>query len=174
MDRSTMDDIVKEARELTLAGRMSPDHLYMVAARILREGGYCRDIFTPKDDLYMRRWLLGPKDGDGLRLHCICLSDSDRHLHDHPFDFTTTLLVGSYKEHLADGSVVEARAGDQLVRKAEDFHRLELPIDPDGWPIPVWTLVIRGPYRRTWGFQTAGGWVPFFLYAQQAQQQETK
>lgn len=34
---------------------------------------------------------------------------------------------------------------------AEDLHRLETSR-------PLWTIVLTGPKRRRWGFQTAAGW----------------
>lgn len=46
---------------------------------------------------YMHRWILRTPWGT-LRLHHILRSDDDRHLHDHPFDFTSFLLTGGYLE----------------------------------------------------------------------------
>lgn len=113
--------------------------------------------------LYMERWLLGERHAPGLRLHHIVRSDNDRHLHDHPFDFTTLILAGKYREHTVryasrpfDTRSVLYSAGATLFRSAEALHRLELVDGQDAW-----TLVSRGPYRRTWGYQTENGWVDF-------------
>lgn len=115
------------------------------------------------DDLYMRRYYT---KWDALRFHKIFRSDADRDLHDHPWDFTSTILRGSYAEYtpiLVDGRVVgmgqsSYHPGDVLVRKAEDLHRLEVISGP------VWTAVIVGPTRRKWGYQTEKGWVPWDSY----------
>ncbi len=127
---------------------------------------------------YMRRWILRTPWGT-LRLHRILRSDDDRHLHDHPFDFTSFLLTGGYIEetlgeepgevHLSNFSeplrdeiaaerlkrrrTLKAWPMFSIVRKrAEDSHRLILER-------PIWTFVISGPKRRSWGFITEKGWI---------------
>lgn len=110
---------------------------------------------------YMRRWILRTPCGT-LRLHHILRSDDDHHLHDHPFDFTSLLLSGGYTEITPNGQLGLPHSSTVLtkiwprfsiVRKqAEDAHRLILDR-------PVWTLVVSGPKRRSWGFHTEQGWV---------------
>ncbi len=109
---------------------------------------------------YMHRWLLRTPWGT-LRVHHILRSDDDRHLHDHPFDFTSFLLSGGYVEESAagleepHGSMRKSQRWPRfsIVRKrAEEAHRLVLER-------PVWTFVISGPKRRSWGFHTESGWV---------------
>lgn len=109
---------------------------------------------------YMRRWLFRHPWGN-VRLHCIMRSDSDRALHDHPFDFVSLILRGAYIEHRpmlarnpAGPTVIRRYRAGQLNRcRAEDPHRLELR---EG---PVWTLVFCGRKRREWGFHAEEGWV---------------
>lgn len=119
---------------------------------------------------YMRRWLFGPKGWYGLRLHCIECSDADRELHDHPFSFVSIILRGGYWEHTPDGRRTWYGPGSVVFRSAEALHRLELEnsIESGGtWhgyptivrvPRKAWTLVIRGPHRRRWGFVKGGEW----------------
>ena len=104
------------------------------------------------DSLYMKRWKLISLRLFGIRVHHILRSDADRELHDHPFDFISVILSGSYTEYLADGTVTTYKAGSILFRRAETLHRLELSA-------PVWTFVIRGRIRREWGFMTYSGWI---------------
>lgn len=104
---------------------------------------------------YMQRWIIQHPWGH-IRLHHILKSDEGRDLHDHPFDFISFLLIGWYIEHLPGGD--QRFVNCVNVHKAEDLHRLELDI-------PVWTLVFTGPRRRSWGFKTASGWVPWREYA---------
>lgn len=108
---------------------------------------------------YMERWLLVHPWGT-VRLHHIMRSDADPHPHDHPWDFWSIILWGSYEEELwvSDGedrgvwmTWTPPRWWPRFVR-AEQLHRLELKA-------PVWTLVFSGPARREWGFQTEDGWV---------------
>lgn len=107
---------------------------------------------------YMRRWILRTPWGT-LRIHHILRSDEDTHLHDHPFDFTSFLLSGGYVEVVpvngphSKFAYLQVWPRFSIVRKkAEDAHRLILQR-------PVWTFVISGPKRRSWGFHTEHGWV---------------
>jgi hypothetical protein len=106
--------------------------------------------------VYMRRHYLERSRSHDLRFHHILKSDPGRDLHDHPWDFTALLLSGGYIEHTPAGAL-RYDAPCVIVRAAEDLHRLELTA-------PVWTLVVTGPVRRRWGFQTPTGWVPWRRY----------
>jgi hypothetical protein len=114
---------------------------------------------------YMRRYIFRTP-WFTLRLHHILRSDDDRHLHDHPFDFTSFLLTGGYTETVpcdcGPGCPVQVRhwwpCFSIVRKKAEDLHCLKLDR-------PVWTLVFAGPKRREWGFATEDGWVHNEEYA---------
>lgn len=103
----------------------------------------------------MRRWFPGP--GLSARVHEILGSDPGRDLHDHPWNFTSTILLGSYREVTPDGEHTFG-PGDEIERRAIDPHRL---VVLDG---PVWTMVRTGPAIRRWGFTTASGWVHWREY----------
>jgi hypothetical protein len=121
-----------------------------------------------KNDLYLRRYYVyRGKHRPHIYLHHIVRSDYERH--DHPWDFTSIILTGEYREHLAtvshwgdDHGIPEVfmtsrvkKAGDIVSHKAEELHRLELTK-------PMWTLVFSGKKTRLWGFQTTDkGWIPF-------------
>lgn len=115
------------------------------------------------------RWSVG-----GARVHEILTSDDQRAFHDHPWDFMSIGLHGTYVEErpgflVVDGGTGQAvrcahvgnesnprctyRAPWLLRRAATDLHSLVLPAGP------VWTLVVMGPKRRTWGFADPDGWV---------------
>lgn len=122
---------------------------------------------------YMRRWLLMTPWGT-VRLHNILRSDEDRDLHDHPWDFASLILRGGYVDVVPLGqndgrgrlrlrahatflksTMLVARvfrAGQVVRHRAEDLHRLEVPT-------PAWTVVLTGPVRRRWGFETEHGWM---------------
>lgn len=123
-------------------------------------GGVYDEVREPDGGLYMRRWRIGPRWLPSVRAHHILKSDSDRHLHDHPFDFVSIMLKGSYAE-IRDNRLPPKRyfAPCVLFRRAETAHRL-IVIEP------VWTLVLRGPIRRRWGFHTGDGWVYHRDYVQ--------
>lgn len=137
-------------------------------------------LFVPKPDgkqPYLERLILN----ENTYLHIIWASDEDRDPHDHPFDFTSTIIHGSYSEttfdracELCDLAIYEDRkvchrcgrpvsyriayrsrlfrAGEQNQKEAPELHKLTLIGGP------VVTLVTRGAKTREWGFQTPNGW----------------
>jgi len=119
------------------------------------------DVIEQDGKPYMRRYfLLGQNNqtgGSSARYHQILESDM-ADLHDHPWDFVSVILSGSYVETTIDGER-EYGPGSVLVRPAEHLHRLTIPARK-----PVWTFITLGPPRRRWGFQTNDGWTPWRDY----------
>lgn len=123
-----------------------------------------------------------PKPWIGLRVHHIRSSDIGRHFHDHPWTFLSLILFGGYHEDKpydaetgftvsrlrnCPSGVVYTRetftAGELLLRRAHDWHRLRLPdqlVD-----VGTWTLVLTLPKRpESWGFLVDGKKVPWREY----------
>jgi hypothetical protein len=115
--------------------------------------------------LYLRRFFLTPRMLPfRFFLHHIVRSDDARAAHDHPFDFSTSLLKGSYQESIdtaPDGNgpsdIRVVSAGMTTTNPAEHVHRLDI-IEP------VWSLVVCTRARREWGFTTPTGWVGHDTY----------
>lgn len=103
---------------------------------------------------YLCRWFVIPRNPlANIYLHLVLESDDDRALHDHPWCSLSIILHGRYLEHLADGRVLERKAGDLIGRCASTPHRLEI--------IPgesCVTLFLTGPRTRSWGFHCPNGW----------------
>ncbi len=114
----------------------------------------CDRLLASDGAEYMRRYYLG---WNRSRFHHIVASDPGRDFHDHPWDFVSRLLVGSYIEHTPSGEI-RYTAPCVIVRRAESLHRLELA---DG---DVWSYVVHGRVRRTWGFMTDHGWLAHDRY----------
>lgn len=142
-------------------------------------------IPSPAGEPYLVRYRLFECPRFGIYLHHILLSDDDRHLHCHPWSFISVLLWGSYDEvYFSTTSLYQTRltpSGDKPIgiteqihrrapsacfRRAEHAHRLLLSK-------PCWTLVLRGPHRRAWGFYTESGWVDAKEYIQDKYSQGT-
>lgn len=127
------------------------------------------------DSPYLTRVTLIETRLGAVYLHKFHRSDSPEH-HDHPWWFTSLILWRGYIEEtpacildgLPDetvcsplchecGQVVHKRKrvypGMVLFRRATHRHRVVLVNDK-----PAYTLVIRGPYVRDWGFFTSKGW----------------
>lgn len=111
-------------------------------------------VIGPKDDAYMLRWWLIPRNEVfNIYYHCVLRDDDDRALHDHPWSSFSIVQSGQLREITETGSRV-LRKGDCVYRTAEMAHRLELI---DGQPAE--TLFITGPKIRDWGFHCPKGWV---------------
>jgi hypothetical protein len=125
-------------------------------------------------DVYMGRWwLFNPYDNEtrktkhrwcpiSIRLHHIRRPDSDRHLHDHPWNARSIILAGGYVEQCQDGQKRIRQPGTSTVLKFGQFHRIER-VARDG----AWTLFITGKYRGTWGFLVEDSKVPYREYLAQ-------
>jgi hypothetical protein len=143
-------------------------------------------------DAYLARYWLTPpiKDEDGysssesIVLHQFIRGDDDGALHNHPYDFTTTILHGGYDEVVCPAAAsgyyfdefdryvsirmrgprealwitVPRRAGDQVHKSSDAIHMATNPL-PD-----TWTLVQTGPRVRDWGFFPPGK--PFVSWRQ--------
>jgi hypothetical protein len=116
----------------------------------------CDEITDSEAGAYMRRHHLQFGPDGAVRFHHILQSDPGEDLHDHPWDFVSLMLAGSYTEHTPAGVTVYT-APCVITRKAEQLHRLELDQ-------PVWTYIVTGKVRRRWGFCTSHGWVPHTRY----------
>jgi hypothetical protein len=124
-------------------------------------------IVGSKRNPYLKRhwlfksWLLG------IYVHEFRRSDDDRALHDHPWPYVTHPLRGMYFEHSKDGMRV-VNAGDTVWSfNPKRAHRVELwkdtTVKAGGVVVvterPCFTLFIRGPDMREWGFLCKKGWV---------------
>lgn len=142
-------------------------------------------VIGPADNPYMHRWHLIRARGLQLALHHIMRSDDDRALHDHSGDNWSLILFGTpysevVREYLGtspdiiyrvdawqrDGEgrlyrdrIVQRKAWHIYFRKAEIPHRLILDKGQS-----VWTLWLRLPPRRDWGFHCPKGWMHWKRY----------
>ena len=138
-------------------------------------GLFKKEVITDESGSpYIKRWRILETPWFGIFVHKILRSDSDRHLHDHPWNFLTILLKGDYIEELGSVKnnvlmsvdIIERKRWSIIRHKAEDLHRITLKEKRTVKdfclnlnPKPVWTLFITGRKRREWGFQTEKGWV---------------
>lgn len=114
-------------------------------------------------DSYVLRWYIWPRNKWlNLYLHKFQHDDDDRALHDHPWWFISWMLKGSYVEIVQSppaGWPAIARGWLSIAfRPATHAHRVVLPRDSEGQPIPCWTLILTGPVIREWGFWCPKGW----------------
>lgn len=122
--------------------------------------------FVDPDQTYLTRWKLRTP-WFGIYLHKICLPDSDRHLHDHPWAFATLVLKGGYQEQVPVDPTNPCGPRREQVWKSGSFHTMRLNEFHGIQKLlkgTAWTLVFVGPYRQEWGFATPFGKIPQDVY----------
>jgi hypothetical protein len=100
----------------------------------------------------------------GVFLHRIYRPDLDRDPHNHPWWFASVVLAGGYTELVWDHPEARqygARPSRARVRKRGSLAQLHESQAHRITAIEglLWTLVIVGPHRHSWGFWTHKGFV---------------
>ena len=118
----------------------------------------CKIIKGELGQPYLERYMVARwgKNGEHtLFLHRFLDSDSDKGVHDHPWDSKSFILTGGYNERKlikeTDKEKVILRDIKPLsfnVIKKDDFHQIILKEKT-----PAWTLFYHGPRVKHWGFQ---------------------
>ncbi len=129
-----------------------------------------KKIVSQEGVLHFRRWRLVWTPWFSIYLHNITKSDEDIDEHEHPWDFVSLILKGSYQEDATyytaknpiqfaatSGNPIKSTTvfepGDVNRHITTDTHKLTL-LTPS-----VWTLVFVGKRKHDWGYQTAKGWI---------------
>jgi hypothetical protein len=120
-------------------------------------------------DVYLHRLRVVQTPWLAVYLHDLNLPDSDRDPHDHPWSFWSLVLRGGYTERLFPyPHVVGVESWKRQTWRRWSLHRMDTAqahmidqVEPR-----TKTLVITGRRRRTWGFWTVDGWVPWQEYVE--------
>lgn len=105
-----------------------------------------------------REYIFGsPTSWAFLAVHFIHKSDSDAHLHSHPFHYVALQLGGLMYEVQPDGTH-KRRAGYLRVRRRSSLHRLILPRGE------VVSLFFGFGRRGSWGFQVGNRIIDYREY----------
>ena len=128
--------------------------------------------------VYLSRWGFSHRRIGGILLHRMDAPDPGLDLHDHPWWFVSIVLWGGYVEQRTDIRNASARAemvehhgiygrGDTVVRRRfsvrtmrlDECHTITRLLGKRSW-----SLVIKGPHRRMWGFYLPEGYLPADRY----------
>jgi len=109
---------------------------------------YARKKILKTDRLFLHRLSFKLADGSSIKFHLIVNDDLDGS-HVHPWDFTSFMLIGSYKEVLTDGSVRKNRPLTLVRHRAEERHEVLL-YRLFGRRIPCLTVGRYGVKRQRW------------------------
>jgi hypothetical protein len=98
-------------------------------------------------------------------LHHIHRPDRDADPHDHPWDFISLVLSGSYTELLwRDKTCASSFRTRERRRWSVGRTRRQAAHIITGIEGPLWTLVITGRRRGEWGYWSARGFTPWREY----------
>lgn len=164
-----------------IAWAISRDIIADMLIRISKRTPYKHIMSQDGKTMYMGRWwLFNPYSRTdnkpkywwcpwSIRIHHILRHDTDRDLHDHPWNARTIILRGWYKEErecepgpevglfVQTPLYVSTRhRGDTATLGFNEYHRIS-HVSPGG----VYTLFISGPWMGVWGFKVNGvkvGW----------------
>lgn len=112
-----------------------------------------KEIKSKTGKLHFRRWELIKTPWFSVWIHGIYAADEDKHLHNHPWDFKSLILKGSYLEETENGLVLQS-VGKFNSRNGQDFHKILKLNDP-----VVYTLFIASPVKREWGYKVSGQFI---------------
>lgn len=158
----------------TLASVLALPRVFEWLIRRAKRTPYMHITSADGSDVYMYRyWLFNaypwPAGAErswwrerlpSIRLHRIMRPDTDRDLHDHPWNARTLILDGFYQEIREGNYPLHVRmAGTSAHLSFGEFHRI-INVSSGG----VWTMFITWKYRGTWGFKVNGVKVPWRTY----------
>lgn len=112
---------------------------------------------------HFERWQIIQTKWFGVYFHKIYQADTDKHCHDHPWDYISIPLWGVFTEQRQlnsnshEYSIVHP--GMIIKRKATDLHKiysLQSKV--------VYTLFFTGRRKRAWGYNIDDKWYPWEEY----------
>ncbi len=134
---------------------------------LIRKLFLVKEIISQDGVVHFRRYRLISTPWFNLYIHQILKSDEDLHMHDHPWDFYSFILYGSYSEETSYYPyfrVIHTKTYPTrtlVEHDARDAHQLTLKT-----PV-VWTLVLTTGRAREWGYRIGPEeWIDFKTYRQ--------
>lgn len=121
--------------------------------KLIRYFFLVKEIVSKQGQVHFRRYRLIQTPWFAIYIHQILESDKDTDMHDHPWNFTSLILSGSYYESYKiapDFQSIHNKVyfvGDVIKHKAEDVHKITIQT-PE-----VWTLVFTSGRVRDWGYR---------------------
>ena len=135
--------------------------------RFIRKFFLVKEIVSKFGKVHFRRFRLLQTPWFAIYVHQILQSDMDADPHDHPWNFASVILEGSYYEEsrfapdFDTSHYQQFYSGDVIEHKAEDVHKIRLVSNE------VWTLVFVWGKRREWGYRFPDGtWIGHEEYRQ--------
>ncbi len=112
-----------------------------------------KEIKSKEGKLHFRRWEILKTPWFSIWLHGIYAADKDLHLHNHPWDFKSIVIKGSYIEETENGPVKQY-PGKFNSRDGNSFHKIKSLMSS-----AVYTLFFVGKQKREWGYKVNGSFI---------------
>lgn len=117
-----------------------------------------KEIISKTGEVHFRRWELLKTPWGSIWLHGIYKADQDKHLHNHPWDFKSIVLKGSYIEQTPLGNKRQY-PGKFNSRNGADYHKILELLSP-----VVYTLFFVSKPKREWGYRVRGEFIQHEKY----------
>jgi hypothetical protein len=117
-----------------------------------------KEIRSKEGKLHFRRWQLLKTRWFSIYIHGIYEADQDKHLHNHPWDYKSIVLKGSYIEETQTG-LNNLKPGTYTSRNGKDYHKIKKLLTNS-----VYTLFIVTPVKREWGYLVDNYWMHHEVY----------
>ena len=117
-----------------------------------------KEIKSKTGDIHFKRWEILKTRWGSIWLHAIYKADQDKHLHNHPWDFTSVVLKGSYYEQTSLGNKKQY-PGKINIRNGEEHHKILELLSP-----VVYTLFFVSAPKRQWGYKVEGKFIDHETY----------
>lgn len=117
-----------------------------------------KEIKSKSGEVHFRRWEILKTRWGSIWLHAIYKADQDKHLHNHPWDFKSLVLKGSYLEQTEKG-IIKQHPCKFNSRNGESYHKILELLSP-----VVYTLFFVSPTKREWGYNVNGKFIDHITY----------
>jgi len=118
-----------------------------------------KEIISKEGVLHFRRWQVVKTRWFAIYIHAIYKADEEKHLHNHPWNFWSFVVKGSYTERLLNFKLNPRFAGTSVYRQRDQFHKIEDLHSP-----VVWTFNVAWGFRDTWGYSVNGNFIDHVEY----------
>lgn len=112
--------------------------------------------FDEPDVNYLTRWRIVQTPWCALYLHRMERPDSRPTLHDHPWSFVSIILRGGYTEERLN--LQDRLPRRRIIRRVNVMRRDDAHYIAELHRPKVWSLLLVGKRRRTWGYWEPSTW----------------
>lgn len=122
--------------------------------KIIRKIFLNKEIKSKYGELHFQRWTIMSLPWFSIYLHFIYKADEDAHLHNHPWNYLSFVVYGTFIEQTENNHLECILPGKIIIRKAKVYHKIT-----DLFTNKIITLFITGKRFNEWGYEVNGKFV---------------